>query len=111
MERGDLIVPAPITAEVDYFLQTRFGVDAARRFLSDAARGEFRVECLDAHEYAAALQVDRQYADLRLGLADLSIIILARRFDTRRILSFDARHFRAVEALQGGRFTLLPDDA
>jgi hypothetical protein len=40
----------------------------------------------------------------------VTIIVLARRFDTRRILTFDARHFRAVEALQGGRFTLLPDD-
>lgn len=80
--------------------------------MSDLARGVFRVECLEPHEYATAIEVDRRYADLRLGLADLSIILLARRFQTRRLLTFDQRHFRAVEPLQGGEFTLLPlDDA
>jgi len=29
---------------------------------------------------------------------------------TRRILSFDERHFRAVKLLQGGVFTILPAD-
>jgi predicted nucleic acid-binding protein len=51
------------------------------------------------------------HEDLRLDLADCSLIVLARRFKTRRILSFDERHFRAVAPLQGGAFSLLPADA
>ncbi len=50
-------------------------------------------------------------ADLDLGLADLSIAVLARKLDSRRVLTFDERRFRAVRPLQGGAFTLLPADA
>jgi predicted nucleic acid-binding protein len=57
-----------------------------------------------------AARLDEQYADLGLGLADASVVILARRFRTTRLLSFDDRDFRAVTPLGGGHFTLLPRD-
>jgi hypothetical protein len=104
------IIPAPVTAEIDYFLSTRLGSQASRQFMSELAGEVFRVECLEPHEYARALALDEQYAALNLGLADASVVVLARRFETRRILTFDARHFRAVAPLQGGAFTLLPED-
>jgi uncharacterized protein len=50
-------------------------------------------------------------AELDLGLADCAIVVLARRLETRAVLSFDERHLRAVQPLQGGAFTLLPADA
>ena len=56
-------------------------------------------------------EFDRRYVDLNLGLADLSVAVIAQRLGTRRILTFDERHFRAVRPLQGGVFTLLPADA
>jgi uncharacterized protein len=36
---------------------------------------------------------------------------VAHKLGTRRILTFDERHFRVVRPLQGGVFTLLPADA
>lgn len=105
-----LIVPAPVTAEVDYFLSTRFVPSAAPSFVNDIARGYFSVECLELDEYRAILQLQQRYANLNPGLADLSIVVLARRFRTRRILTFDERHFRGIDPLQGGRFTILPGD-
>ena len=66
---------------------------------------------MTADEFAVAAELDEKYADLELGLADASVIILARRFRTRRLLTFDERGFRAVKPLQGGSFTLLPRDA
>jgi predicted nucleic acid-binding protein len=44
------------------------------------------------------------------GHADASVAVLAARFGTRRILTFDERHFRAITPLQGGHFTILPAD-
>ena len=110
-ESGGLFVPAPVTAEVDYLLGQRFGAAARRAFLEDLAARRYESPGLDARDYEAALELDRRYADLDLGLADLSIAILARKLGTRRILTFDQRHFRAVRPMQGGAFTLLPDDA
>jgi predicted nucleic acid-binding protein len=55
-------------------------------------------------------RLDEQYADLDLGLADLSVVVLAHRFRTTRLLTFDERDFRAVTPLAGGSFTLIPRD-
>ena len=109
-ERGDIILPAFVAAEIDYLVGRRTGRSARRGFLMDLANGRFRVECLLSMEYEMVLQLDRQYADLDVGLADLSVVVLARRFGTRRILTFDERHFRALRPLDGGAFTLLPAD-
>ena len=110
-EGGDLVVPAPVTAEVDYLIRRRGTPGAARAFLRDVASGRFRVEGLTADEHGTVARLDEQYADLDLGLADLSVVILAHRFRTRRLLTFDERDFRAVTPLSGGSFMLLPRDA
>ena len=109
-EGGDLVVPAAVSAEVDYLIRRRGSATAARAFLRDVAAGRFRVEGLTADEHGTAARLDEQYADLDLGLADLSVVILAHRFRTRRLLTFDERDFRAVKPLAGGSFTLLPRD-
>jgi predicted nucleic acid-binding protein len=61
-------------------------------------------------EYEMVLQLDRQDADLDVGLADLSVVVLARRFGTRRLLTLDERHVWTLRPLDGGTFTLLPAD-
>ena len=109
-EAGSLVIPAPVTAEIDYLLGRRFGRDARSAFLRDLSSGKFTVTCLERHEYRTIDDLDRQYADLDLGLSDCAVVVLAERFDTRRILSFDERHFRAVTPLQGGAFEILPAD-
>lgn len=109
-EEGPLIVPAPVTAEVDYLLGQRFGESARRAFLSDLAAQRYDVACLERDDYSTVATLDARYADLGLGLADCSIVVLAARHQTRRLLSFDERHFRTVAPLQGGVFELLPAD-
>lgn len=110
-EPGELIMPAPTTAEVDYLLGQRFGRAARRAFLNDLAHGRFRVACLEREDYETVLELDRRYADLSLGLADCALVALAERYRTTRILSFDERHFRAVTPLGGGAFTIVPADS
>lgn len=68
------------------------------------------VACLEAGAYPVVAELDARYSDLDLGLADCSIAVLAERYETRRLFSFDERHFRTVAPLQGGAFELLPAD-
>lgn len=110
-EEGQLVLPAPVAAEVDYLLGVRFGEAARRAFLNDLAAQRYEVACLEPGDYRTVAELDARYADLGLGLADCSIVVLAERYGTRRLLSFDERHFRAVAPLQGGSFTLLPADS
>jgi predicted nucleic acid-binding protein len=110
-ERGELVVPAPVTAEIDYLIRTRGGQTGARRFLHDVAEGRFKVEGLTREEHGLALELDLRYSDLNPGLADLSVVVLAHRFRTERLLTFDERDFRAMRPLTGDHFQLLPRDA
>jgi predicted nucleic acid-binding protein len=48
--------------------------------------------------------------ELRLGLADASVVVIAGASRTTRILTLDERHFRAVRPLWGKAVTLLPAD-
>ncbi len=110
-EPGRLVLPAPVSAEVDYLLGRRLGQASRRAFLTDLAAGRYAVECLQAEDYRTIAQLDAAYAALSVGLADLSVVVLAARFETRRILTFDQRHFRTLRPLDGGAFTLLPADS
>ncbi len=110
-EEGPLVLPAPVAAEVDYLLGVCFGHAARRAFLSDLAAWRYDVACLEADDYRVVAELDARYSDLGLGLADCSIAVLAERYETRRLLSFDERHFRTVVPLQRGSFELLPADS
>jgi predicted nucleic acid-binding protein len=62
----------------------------------------------DATDLHHALSVMDQYQDLNIGLADASLVILAQRYRTDRVLTLDHRHFRVLRTLTGKPFTLLP---
>jgi hypothetical protein len=64
-----------------------------------------------ANDVGRALGVVQQFADLEIGLADASIVILAERYGCGSILTLDERHFRVVTQLNGKPFRLLPADA
>jgi uncharacterized protein len=107
---GPLVIPAPVTAEIDYLLGERFGHPARRAFLRDLAAGRFVVPALDPDDYAAIVDIEARYEALSLGLADCALVTLAARYDTDRLLTFDERHFRTVTPLHGGSFQILPAD-
>jgi predicted nucleic acid-binding protein len=109
-EREALVTTELAIAEADYLILTRLGVGVELAFLEDLAMGTYIVECLTRDELRTAREIVERYRDLRLGLADASLVVLAHRYGTRRILTFDERAFRSVAPLQGGSFTVLPAD-
>lgn len=110
-EGGALVTSELAVAEADYLILERLGIDAELAFIDDLVEATFLVDCLDRAELVAARALVEQYHDLRIGLADASLVVLARRHATTRLLTFDERAFRAITPLQGGTFTLLPADA
>ncbi len=110
-ERGTLVTSQVVAAEADYLILRRLGVDVELAFLDDLASGTYVVDSLARADLAVARDIATRYRDLELGLADASLVVLAARWETRRILTLDERAFRAVTPLQGGAFTLLPADA
>jgi len=93
-------VPGLVLAEVDYFL--RHERPAMHAFMRDLATGAFTYAPPTAGQLARAMEVDRRFADLGLGLVDASVVALAESVDVRRLATRDVRHFTAVR-LSGGR--------
>lgn len=108
-EPGSLVVPLTVATEVDHILGVRAGRQAQAAFTADLAAGRFLVECLIGEEFAVLHRMALQYADLAPGLTDLSIVVLAARFGTARIATFDQRDFRVLRPLRDAvSFEILP---
>lgn len=109
-ERDSLVTSQIVVAEADYLILRRLGIEVELKFLDDLAGGTYVVDALTPPELTIARDVVARYRDLKLGLADASLVVLASRWRTRRILTLDERAFRAVTPLQGGSFEILPAD-
>lgn len=99
-----------VLAELDYLVADVAGQNAELVVLEDVARGAYQLAPFSAADVARAREVIARYADLRLGLADASLIVLADHYDCHDVLTLDQRHFRAVSSLTGQPFRLLPHD-
>ncbi|HLZ26629.1 MAG TPA: PIN domain-containing protein [Chloroflexota bacterium] len=77
----------------------------------DTRRRLFQVECLTRTELGTALHLARRYRDLRLGLADASLVVLAQRLNTRRVVTLDERAFRTIAPLQAAYSRSCPKTA
>jgi predicted nucleic acid-binding protein len=98
-------VPGLVLAEVDYFLRNERS--AMNSFIRDLARGAFTYAPPELHQLARAMEIDRRYTDLRLGLVDSSVVALAEDLGIRRIATRDVRHFGAVRLRDGRAFELV----
>jgi predicted nucleic acid-binding protein len=103
-------IPALVLAEVDYFLRNERR--AMQTFMQDVARGAFTYVPPSLDQLSRAMEIDRRYADLGLGLVDGSVVALAETLGIRRLATRDVRHFAAVRLRDGGSFDLvvLPTD-
>ncbi len=98
-------IPALVLAEVDYFLRNER--KAMQTFMQDVARGAFTCVPPSLDQLARAMEIDRRYADLGLGLVDGSVVALAEALGIRRLATRDVRHFSAVRLADGGSFDLV----
>ena len=108
-DKGPFLISPFVLAELDYMLASR-NVDAEIDLLRQIGAGAYRLEPMGADDVLAATDLVERYRDLNIGLADASIMLIADRARTRRLLTLDERHFRAVRPLSGGTFTILPSD-
>ena len=109
-DSGPLLLSPFVLAELDYLLLGRVGAQAERALLDEVAAGAYDLVPFGAEEVARAAELIGRYAELQIGLADASVVVIAAAAQTTRLLTLDERHFRAVRPLWGKAFTLLPAD-
>jgi len=59
-ESGELVIPAPITAEVDHLLGRRLGRSARLAFLDDLDAERFTVACLDPADHRVVRDLEHR---------------------------------------------------
>ena len=103
--REDLVVPALVLAELDYWCHQRLGGDVWIEFLDDVLAGAYRIEPPSAADLARCRELLASYLELRLGVTDATVIALVERLGEPKVATLDHRHFavvrpRHVEALE-----------
>ena len=93
-----LIVPVTVLCEVNYFITKYLGDHVARRFMAEQAKGAWTLLGFDTADLERANQIRDEYADMRVGFVDASLVALAERHRLPRILTLDRRHLTAIRA-------------
>lgn len=103
-----IIVPPLILAEVDYFLRERR--EAANKLIAEILDPgtTYELEPIIPGDLARAVELDRKFADLELGLVDGTVAAIAERRRVYRVLTTDRAHFTAIRVGANYRQALTP---
>jgi uncharacterized protein len=99
-----------VLAELDYLIGSRVGHQSQTALIDEIRRGAYQLELFSSEDLGHAKRIMERYADLRIGLADASVVVLANRHRTFDLLCTDERHFRALRGQGGKPSRLLPFD-
>jgi uncharacterized protein len=105
---GPFVVSPYVLAELDYLLVTRRGVRAELAALRELSGGAWTLPELDTTAVGTAAALIEKYRDQAIGLTDTSLVVLAGRFGTDRILTHDHRHFDVLRTVAGEPFVVVP---
>lgn len=107
-ESDHLVVSPFVIAELDYLVATRVGQAAAVAVARELGGGAYELPGFDGDDLLRAADVMERYRDHAVGMAGASLVVLADRFATRRVLTLDRRHFTVMRTAGGEPFEVLP---
>jgi uncharacterized protein len=103
-----LVISPFVIAELDYLIADRIGIAAEATFLREIASGGYILPHLTESDIVICTEIIEKYSDQNIGIADASLVLLADRYNTNRILTLDRRHFSVLRPLRDAHFVILP---
>ena len=107
-ELGPFVVSPYVLAELDRLLSRRQGHSASIAALGELTSGAWELPAFGIEDVRRARDLIERYAEQRIGLPDASLVLLAGRYRTDRVLTLDHRYFRVLRTNSGHAFELLP---
>jgi hypothetical protein len=107
--REDLVVPAPVLVEVDYWLRKLYGPAPWQTFVEDVANGAYRLYHLDEDGLVRAAEIEHTYESLGLGLVDVAVMVTCERLGETKVATLDRRDFAVIRPSHCESLTLLPE--
>ena len=107
--KQELIISPYVVAEFDYMISKANSADFSLRALNNLLIAPFELVQLTTADFITATEVMAKYQDLNIGITDASLIALAARFETSKIMTLDRRHFSAMKLLSGKPVQMIPN--
>jgi hypothetical protein len=107
--KQELIISPYVVAEFDYMISKANSADFSLRALNNLLIAPFELVQLTTVDFITATEVMAKYQDLNIGITDASLIALAARFETSKIMTLDRRHFSAMKLLSGKPVQMIPN--
>ncbi|WP_459798665.1 type II toxin-antitoxin system VapC family toxin [Herbidospora sp. RD11066] len=104
---GPLLVPPTVIVEVCQLVEKELGSRSEADFLASFPDALIMVDLVDDDLRRMSALVN-QYASLRLGAADASVIAVAERLNIPTVATLDRRHFTVVRPCHVDSLVLLP---
>ena len=76
-----------VLADLDYLITRDAGAHHARMLLADIERGVYSLKHFGGEDIARAREIMERHADLEIGLAGASIVVLAERYGCVGVLT------------------------
>jgi uncharacterized protein len=97
-----------VLAELDYWCHERLTPGVWLAFLEDLLAGAYTVASPTHADLERCHELQRDYADLRLGVVDASVLALVERLGEPKLATLDHRHFATVRPRHLDALELLP---
>lgn len=108
IKNQQIYIPVTVLPEVDYLATKYLGERVARSFLEDLSAENFAYLPVELDDINKAIKIMERYQDLPLGFVDASLVILAERYQIRKILTLDRRHFNLIKSEYLNYLEVLP---
>lgn len=103
-----LIIPAPVLVEVDYWIHARLHAGVFVALLDDIVSGAYAVEELLLEDYRRIRDLCDRYADADVGFVDAAVFAVVERLDEPKLATLDQRHFRTLRPRHVKTLKLVP---
>jgi len=101
------ILPSTAIGEICYMLNSRFGNKIELIFLEEIIKTSFQLELLKDMDIVRIIEILKKYDTLNIGYVDASIVAIAERLKTNKILTLDRKHFEIIIPRGFDRFDIL----
>lgn len=103
-----LIIPAPVLVELDYWIHARLHAGVLVALLDDIVSGAYAVEELLLEDYRRIRELCDRYADADVGFVDAAVLAVVERLNEPKLASLDHRHFRILRPRHVKTLKLVP---
>jgi hypothetical protein len=103
-----LIIPAPVLVELDYWVRKFATADSWLSFCQDVASQVYAIFPVDGELLLKAAQLQAKYSDTSLGLVDAAVFMTCEILGESKVATLDRRHFAILRKADGSSLEILP---